>query len=447
MSDNPLGQVVRHLRRAAGTPTAAASEDRQLLEQFLSRHDEAAFAVLVRRYGPMVLGVCRRLLRNPDDAEDAFQVVFLVLVRKAHALGNRDLLANWLYGVAYRTALKARAQRARRQTRERAVAELPGTGTAEDAAADLREVLDEEVRRLPEKYRLPIVLCYLQGATLAEAARELGWPAGTVSGRLARARDLLRARLTRRGLAPTAALAEAVLSQPAPAAMPTSLVQATLRSALALAAGPGHAGGTLSAPVATLLKGVLDAMFVTKLKLAALVVLTFAATGAGTWALAQSNRTAPPHREVAGPPPAPPAAAREDPPEVPPKDVPAMDATRVKELLDAMKASDKLKALLKEQHEQALTCYTSRWEEFLAGRGTLDIMLQASRLLLEAEQALSDKKADQVTALENHWRRMKVTEDVNQARFDAGRLPISDLAQTKFYRLQAEIALERARAK
>jgi RNA polymerase sigma factor (sigma-70 family) len=453
MGDNPLRQVVRHLRRAAGAATAAASEDRQLLEQFLSRHDEAAFALLVRRHGPMVLGVCRRLLGDPNDADDAFQAVFLVLIRKAHALGNRDLLANWLYGVAYRTALKARARRARRHVRERSAADPPDTASATPSAAagDLREVLDEEVRRLPTNYRLPVVLCHLQGATLAEAAQQLGWPAGTVSGRLARARALLRTRLVRRGVVPATAAAEVVLTQQAPAAVPVSLAQATIRGALVLAAGPGRAGAELSAPVAALMKGVLDAMLLSKVKMVALVLLTVGAVGAGTWALAQSNRTAPPvvpgkapllGREVEAEPPLDPPAGDEDAPKLP-----LMDAAKVKELLDAARVSDKLRALLKEQQAAALDEVRARWEEFIAGRGTLDILFGASQRLLEAERALSDKKADQVPALEAHWRRMKMLEEVNQARFDAGRVPIGDLSQSKFYRIQAEIWLEKAKSK
>jgi RNA polymerase sigma factor (sigma-70 family) len=278
MEQNPLRQLVRHIRRAAGVPGSAPSDDRQLLEQFLSRHDEAAFALLLRRHGPMVLGVCRRLLRDPHDADDAFQAAFLVLLRKAPTLSNRGLLANWLYGVAYRTALKARAQRARRQAHERQVASPPVAGPAGEAVAE-REVggvLDEEVRRLPEKYRLPVLLCYLQGATLADAAQQLGWPAGTVAGRLARARELLRTRLTRRGIAPTAALAEAVLSRQAPAAVPASLVDATVRGAVALVTGGEKAGARLSPQVVALMKGVLNAMFVTKAKTAALILLTVA---------------------------------------------------------------------------------------------------------------------------------------------------------------------------
>jgi RNA polymerase sigma factor (sigma-70 family) len=449
MDQNPLRQVVRQIRRAAGVPGAAPSEDRLLLEQFLSRHDDAAFALLVRRHGPMVLGVCRRLLRDPHDADDAFQAAFLVLVRKAAALRDRDLLAGWLHGVAYRTALKARARRARRAARERQVSRSPAAEPAGDAVVEgeLRAVIDEEVRRLPEKYRLPVLLCYLQGATLTDAARQLGWPTGTVAGRLARARDLLRTRLTRRGIGPAAALAEAVLSRPAPAAVPASLVDVTVRGALALATG----GGEVSAPVVALMKGVLNAMFLSKVKTAALILLTVGAVGAGAWAVTYPRLAAQqPDRGTAPPPVAGPGPERAAPPPRQDEDIPtveALDEARVKELLDAAKVSDKLRGLLTDQHEAALTEYRARLEEFFAGRGTLDILFGASFRLLEAERALSDKKADQAAALENHWKRMKVLEDVNQARFDAGRVPIGDISQSKFYRIQAEIWLERAREK
>ena len=153
--------------------------------------DEAAFEALVRRHGPMVLGVCRRVLRNHHDAEDAFQATFLVLVRKAASIVPREMVANWLYGVAYRTALKARSMIARQRVRERQVTEMPEPEAAEpdDCWRDLQPLLDQELSRLPDKYRVPIVLCDLEGKTGKEAARQLGWPEGTVASRLARGRD------------------------------------------------------------------------------------------------------------------------------------------------------------------------------------------------------------------------------------------------------------------
>jgi hypothetical protein len=199
-----------------------------------------------------------------------------------------------------------------------------------------------------------------------------------------------------------------------------------------------------------LIKGVLNAMFLSKVKVAALIVLAVGVAGAGTRVLAHPNLLAQqPKQEKAEPPQAAqPGPERADPP--PQDEIPklvALDEEQAKKLLEKAKVSDKLKALLKDKHQAAFDETRSRWDELLAGRGTLDIYLGASLRLLEAERDLSDKKEDQVTALENHWQRMKVVEQVNQARFDAGRIPIADNAQTKFYRIQAEIWLEWARAK
>jgi RNA polymerase sigma-70 factor (ECF subfamily) len=170
-----------------------------LLEWFVAGQDEEAFAALVRRYGPLVQGVCRRVLHDWDDAQDAFQATFLVLARKAASLAKPEALGNWLYGVAYRTAVKAKARAARRRETERQAASLPRPDPSLDRARhELREVLDEELSRLPEKYRAPLVLCYLEGKTNQEAARQLGCPAGSMSGRLARGRELLGERLAAR---------------------------------------------------------------------------------------------------------------------------------------------------------------------------------------------------------------------------------------------------------
>ncbi len=193
-----LDSLVRRLRRTVASPADAAS-DASLLERFVASRDEAAFEVLLWRHGPMVLGVCRRMLRCAQDAEDAFQAAFLLLARKAASIRRREAVAGWLYRTACRVALRAR-EAARRHP---AAMPLSAEPTAPDAEPDLvwrdlRPVLDEEVRRLPDKYRLPIILCYFRGRTHAEAARELGCPRGTVGVRLQRARELLRGRLTRR---------------------------------------------------------------------------------------------------------------------------------------------------------------------------------------------------------------------------------------------------------
>jgi RNA polymerase sigma factor (sigma-70 family) len=199
MLDKTLADSAVLSDRPAGSPAYDALSDKELLASFVRGREEAAFASLVRRHGPMVLSVCRRVLHNRHDAEDAFQATFLVLVEKAPRLRRPELLANWLYGVAYRTALHARQRAARRSEREReATAMSTPSSEPEIEAQELRRILDEELHRLPEKYRAPLVLCYMEGKTNEEAARVLGWPSGSMSYRLARGRDMLRQRLEAR---------------------------------------------------------------------------------------------------------------------------------------------------------------------------------------------------------------------------------------------------------
>jgi RNA polymerase sigma factor (sigma-70 family) len=247
--------------------------DGQLLEHFLARRDEAAFAALVQRHGPMVLAVCRRVLGNLADAEDAFQAAFLVLVRRGAALAGRASLGAWLHGVARRTALKARVAAAHRRHKEQAMARPEAQGG--EGLDDWLVRLDEELARLPEKYRAVIVLCDLEGRTRKEAAGLIGVPEGTVAGRLARARQLLARRLAR----PEAALPAA------PAGLPAALASATVQAA---------AGGVISANVQSLVQGVLKVMLLRKLgkALAVLVVLGAATFAWGLFAAPQEKPTA-----------------------------------------------------------------------------------------------------------------------------------------------------------
>ena len=215
MSRGQLSGVIRYLRKVAGAADPEAPSDGYLLERFVTRRDEAAYDALVRRHGPMVLGTCHRILNNVHDAEDAFQATFLVLARKAGAIANRESVASWLHRIAASTAPRAKAEAARRHAHEGPITDMPA---AADAVADLawqelRPVLDEELNRLSKKYRGPVVLCYLQEKTYAQAAQILGLPEGTVSSRLARARDVLRKRLSRRGLALSSGLLATLLSQ------------------------------------------------------------------------------------------------------------------------------------------------------------------------------------------------------------------------------------------
>jgi RNA polymerase sigma factor (sigma-70 family) len=285
------------LRRTLCAGARDGVPDEELLGQFVAQRDEAAFAALLRRHGPLVWGVCQRLLAHRQDAEDAFQTTFLVLARKAAAVGRRQLLANWLFGVARRAALNVRAGRSRRARQEQSRSDLPDVpAPGEMPWDDGRAVLDEELARLPEKYRLPLLLCGLEGRTHAEAGQWLGWPTGTVAGRLSRGRALLRARLLRRGVAaPAAASAAALAPDTAPAAVPPPLVAASVHGAAALVtAGPSTAAG-VSPAVAALLRGVLRKMFLSRLltTTALIAALTTALGGAGLlWQRAPSATSA-----------------------------------------------------------------------------------------------------------------------------------------------------------
>src|SRR5579883_289352 len=275
MASGDLGAVVRGVEALYTAGTVAGLTDSQLLERFVSRSDdgaEPAFTALVKRHSPMVLRVCRGQLPDVHAAEDAFQATFLILARKARSIQKRGSLASWLYGVACRVARRARIEAARRTARERRSLEMADDPTlSHDEPPDLLPEVQEEVDHLPEKYRAVIVLCYLEGLTHEEAAGQLRVPVGTVKVRLSRGRERLRGRLIRRGLAP--ALVAATLAAPTHAAVPTPLVDITVKAALkiAMVRAAGMAG--LSASVAALVQGVLRAMFFAKLKaIAALTV-------------------------------------------------------------------------------------------------------------------------------------------------------------------------------
>ena len=266
--------------------------DEQLLGCFIERHDDVAFEVLVRRHGPMVWGVCRRLLANYEDAEDVFQATFLVLVRKARSIVPRKLVGNWLHGVVYRTALKARAVAAKRRMRERQIAAMPEPAAkSEDIRMhDWQPLLDKAINGLPRKYRVAIVLCDLEGLAYKEAALQLGWPQGTLSVRLMRAREMLARRLRKKdGSAPDSEILARMFSEDAASArMPASLVVATISAGNLFAAG--QAAGAVSANVAALTEGVLRAMLLTKLKVAAAIVLVgMALTGAAFLAIGMTK--------------------------------------------------------------------------------------------------------------------------------------------------------------
>jgi RNA polymerase sigma factor (sigma-70 family) len=277
--------ILRFLRKWNEPGTNSAS-DAGLLERYVRSRDEAAFELLLWRHGGLVLSLCREVLQDAFEAEDAFQATFLVLARKARSISKRESLPAWLYQVAYRIALRASVKNAKRRAIEKS-----GLGAAADLAArvpedgafppEWRRAVYEEIARLPSKYRSPLVLCHLEGKTHEQAAQQLGWPKGTVSGRVARAREMLRRRLVRRGLAVSAPVALPLLSASgAGAAVSPALIQATWKTALLFAAGKS---GGISPHVALLVKGALLTMLVRKVKWAAFAVLgvVFLSVGVG----------------------------------------------------------------------------------------------------------------------------------------------------------------------
>jgi RNA polymerase sigma factor (sigma-70 family) len=270
------------LRRLVAGPDDPVP-DRELLRRFRADRDEAAFAEIVRRHGPMLLRVCRRVLPGGYDADDICQAAFLLLAQKAASLGRHDSIAGWLFQVAYRLSLKARTAAGRRARHEaRAKPPPPPDPVAELTARELQAVLDDELSRLPEKYRAPILLCCLEGRSRDEAARCLGWPLAAVKDRLERGRERLRLRLARRGVLLGTALTSAwLLEGSAPAACSNVVPQATARAALSIATGQATLGGLLPARVAALAKGVTTTMFLRKLTILAAVVLAVGLGAAG----------------------------------------------------------------------------------------------------------------------------------------------------------------------
>ncbi|WP_165250683.1 RNA polymerase sigma factor [Paludisphaera soli] len=276
--------------------------DGQLLDRFVARRDEAVFGAIVDRHGPMVWGVCRRILRDHHDAEDAFQATFLVLARRAGSVAPADRLGAWLHGVALQTALKARANRARRQAREASGRHAPEPSeTPREPGDDLAESLDRALAGLPEKYRTPIVLCDLEGRSYAEAAEHLGWPIGTVSGRLCRARAMLAKRLARRGVALSAGALVSLCREAASATFPASRLAPLLRAASLT----GRASWTalVSAEAAALSQEVQGGMLMTKFKTTALGLLTAGILATGIGVLAQGQDESPTTQETPAPRP------------------------------------------------------------------------------------------------------------------------------------------------
>jgi RNA polymerase sigma factor (sigma-70 family) len=276
MATTQSGAILRHIRTLAASAAAQELTDGQLLHRFATAHEEAAFATLVQRHGRLVWSVCRHILHHEHDAEDAFQATFLILARRPGSIRKQESVGSWLYGVAYRVAVKAKRSAARRQAYERQARTMPqGQVSSELACRELQAILDTEVQRLPDKYRTPFVLCCLCGRSRQDVAQELGWKEGTVSSRIAQARKQLQQRLARQGITLAAVLcAHTLSSQTVAAAVPPALAQATIKAALLVVAGKPLTAAVISGPVAVLIRSGLRALAAARLKLVLALVLT-----------------------------------------------------------------------------------------------------------------------------------------------------------------------------
>jgi HlyD family secretion protein len=288
-------ELLRDIRILFESGTASGLTDRQLLERFIHHRDPSAFEVLVLRHGPMVLRVCRNLLHDPNDAQDAFQATFLILVRRSGSIRRLDSVGSWLYGVACRAAARLRVGSARRRTVEQRAASrvLEAVVPPEEGEPEREElgpIVQEEVRRLPEKYRAAVVLCYWEGLTQEQAAAQLGCPLGTVRSRLARGRDLLRRRLTRRGIEPMAVGFESIRRLPP---LAPELVRSTVQAAAGQLVNP-----VVSAAVASLFRRMLWRTTMIKLGGVAAGVMLVGLAGYGAGAGAQQSGSIPPQGQA-----------------------------------------------------------------------------------------------------------------------------------------------------
>jgi RNA polymerase sigma factor (sigma-70 family) len=436
MNGGRLRGVIRGLRRAVGPAGGGGLTDADLLRRWVAGRDEGAFEALLWRHAAAVLGVCRRVLGDAHEAEDAAQATFLTLARKAAAIGRRQAVAAWLYSVAYRAALRAQSRRPRTVVQSpRDLGTVPARPDEDPAWRDLRPVLDEEIGRLPAKYRAPFVLCHVEGRTNEEAARELGCPVGTVLSRLARARQRLRARLTRRGVTLTAAaLAAALAGESAAAAVPGVLVRGAVRAAVLAAAGKGLAG-VVSTEVVALTEGVVRAMLLTKVKVAGAVVLGLVLLGGGGGALT--------YRTAAGEP----------------GGAPQVSGTEKARQRPAASDADKLKAMLaqKEKEVRALQDRLAELEVVLKDKTRqLEVTLQQQRDQTQRARAAEEearRQADKERELRNVFE-AKARSDAEVARAHedqnrtsataASRAEQAEQAKDEVELLEAQLAIKKA---
>ena len=429
MSGGDRSDVLRDIGTLFSSGILGALTDRQLLERFVNRNDpsaEDAFRILVERHGPMVWGVCLRLLRDRDAAADAFQATFLVLVRKASAIRGGDSLGPWLYGVSRRVAARARATSPRRREREIGGIEAVANPAPDVDHAERLAILDEEIGRLPERQRAAVVLCDLESLPHEEAARRLGCPVGTVESRLSRGRKRLRDRLVRRGLAPATAALWAEMAREASAAMPASLINQSVRYVTS-----SPAIGAVPVAITALAQGVIQMMWLARLKPLVAVAATLILATAGVAVHGrQQQPTAERAREQVKTPPSPTTGAS-----APARAVPDIMATN--------------QALARQQ----LALIDNAWAMMhsMAQNARIEIATGPfglwGRRRLETLRKTGAGKAEIVTALEKHIDSLKALEAIAKARHEAARGTALDVIECQFLRLEAEIWLNEEKAR
>ncbi len=432
-----------HFQVLFGAGTCAGLTDGDLVERFRAGRDEGgeqAFEVLVERHGPMVLSVCRGILADPEEVHDAFQATFLVLARRAGAIRKTDSVGSWLYGVAVRVAARTRVSSIRRRIRDRKTIQAAGSGVAVETDAgnspsierdDGAAIVHQEVDRLPEKYRAPIVLCYLEGLTHDEAAARLSWPVGTVRSRLSRARDRLRSRLTRRGVTVPSTLgplatwltgepAGSTVAATTVSALSAQLTTSLARSATHFALGRSAAAGPLSAVSMALAQGVLTTMLLKKLAIVGCVVLSIGIVSVGGGALPG------------------PGLPAQDP-------KPARAATTAQSTKTAVAEAakpDDIDLLLQQLLEAARKRVETQRNFYQEGRITLDRYIDACTSLERVELQAAKTEGERQSVRQRYIDHLKQTEKREIDEMEVGRSTAADVAEARQRRLEGELQIK-----
>jgi RNA polymerase sigma factor (sigma-70 family) len=425
-----------------GPGTLAGFSDGQLLDRFLEAEGESgtvAFEALVSRHGPMVMGVCRSILNDPHDVHDAFQATFLVLARRGRAIRDRRSVGSWLYGVAARVSMRCRTAAIRKGIRDRRLIAVAEAAAAvrryQDGPSALEndesaEAVHTEVNRLPEKYRAPIVLCYLEGLTHDEAAARLSWPVGTVRSRLARARDTLRVRLGRRGMTANASLAPAVpwLSGDMTSATVHEVVSRELsisavRAASRLVFRRSSVAAAFSENSLALAQGMLKTMMLNKMLFAASAALPLAIVSLGGGLFFGQKLLAQDPKPVA-------AASRDAKSSTQPQGFPELSEV------------DRLRQKVLEAARVRLDAQRAYYEQ---GRITIDRFIDAGKQFELAEMSAAKTDSERLAAMQRYANRLVEIERREQAELEAGRGTVADVAEASYRRTEAQLELELAK--